>query len=140
MMRKFRVDMICLAGYKRILSAAFVREWKGRILNIHASLLPAFPGRDPELQALEYGARFTGCTVSFVEEHVDAGSIVLQRVVEVEDDDTPQSLMDAVRAEEHIAYTEAIARVLSGQYELRDRRYVRVVSEAAQALEAAQLE
>jgi phosphoribosylglycinamide formyltransferase-1 len=125
LLRKFRVDLVCLAGYRRVLSAGFVREFRGRILNIHASLLPAFVGQQPQRQALEYGVRFTGCTVYFVDESVEGGAIITQRVVEVEDEDTVESLRDAVRAEEHIAYAEAISRVLSGDFEVRGRRYAR---------------
>ena len=123
LLRKFRVDLVCMAGYRRVLSAWFVREWKGRILNIHPSLLPAFPGRDALQQALEYGSRYTGCTVSFVDEQVDGGVIVLQRIVEIYDDDTEASLFERELAEEHIAYSEAIQRVLSGDFEIRGRRY-----------------
>jgi len=124
LLRKFRVDLVCMAGYRRVLSAGFVREWKGRILNIHPSLLPAFAGRDALQQALEYGARYTGCTISFVDEQVEGGVIVLQRVVEIYDDDTEASLFERELAEEHFAYSEAIQRVLSGDFEARGRRYV----------------
>ena len=124
LLRKFRVDLVCMAGYRRVLSAGFVREWKGRILNIHPSLLPAFPGRDAVQQALDYGAQFTGCTVSFVEEQVDTGVIVLQQVVEIFDDDTESSLFARVLAAEHATYAEAIDRVLSGEFETHGRRYI----------------
>jgi phosphoribosylglycinamide formyltransferase-1 len=107
-----------------VLSANFVRQWKGRILNLHASLLPAFPGRGATRQALEYGAQFTGCTVYFVDEQTDGGVIVLQRVIDIEDTDTEQTLSEALLPQQHIAYTEAIQRVISGQYEIRGRRYI----------------
>jgi len=119
-----RVDMVCLAGYMRIISPEFVHAFPNRILNIHPSLLPAFPGLDVQAQALEYGAKVAGCTVHFVDEAVDHGAIILQRVVPVLDEDTPESLSARILVEEHIAYTEAIARVLSGEYHLLGRRYV----------------
>jgi phosphoribosylglycinamide formyltransferase 1 len=124
LLRKFRVDLVCLAGYRRVLSASFIRQWKGRILNLQASLLPAFPGRGAAQQALDYGAQFTGCTVYFVDEQTDGGVIVLQRVIDIEETDTVQTLSEALMPEQHIAYTEAIQRVIGGQYEARGRRYV----------------
>ncbi len=124
LLRKFRIDLVCLAGYRRVLSAGFIRQWKGRILNLQPSLLPAFPGRKAVQQALDYGAQFTGCTVLFVDEQVDGGVIILQRVIDIHDDDTEQSLAEALLPEQHIAYTEAIRRVTSGDYEIRGRRYV----------------
>jgi len=124
LLRKFRIDLVCMAGYRRVLSSGFVKEWKGKILTIQPSLLPAFPGRHAVSQALEFGAQITGCTVHFVDEQVDGGIIVLQRAVEVFDDDTEDSLLERVVAAEHIAYAEAIERVLSGEYEARGRRYV----------------
>ncbi len=125
LLRKFRIDLVCLAGYRRVLSAGFVLQWKGRILNLQASLLPAFPGRGAAQQALDYGAQFTGCTVYFVDEQTDGGVIILQRVIDIQDNDTDQSLAAALLPEEHIAYTEAIRRVVSGDFEARGRRYVR---------------
>jgi len=124
-LHQHRVDLVCLAGYMRILSPEFVRAFPNRILNIHPSLLPAFPGLDVQSQALEYGAKFAGCTVHFVDEAVDHGAIILQRVVPVLDNDTAESLSARILVEEHIAYSEAIARVLSGEYCLVGRRYVR---------------
>ena len=124
LLRKFRIDLVCMAGYRRVLSAAFIREWKDRVLNIHPSLLPAFPVREAAQQALDYGAQVTGCTVLFLNEHVDGGVIVLQRVVDIFDDDTEASLSARLLAEEHIAYSEAIQMVLGGEYEARGRRYV----------------
>ena len=124
-LRQHDVELVCLAGYMRILSPDFVRAFPNRILNIHPSLLPAFPGLDVQAQALEYGAKFAGCTVHFVDEAVDHGAIVLQRVVPVLDRDTVESLSARILEQEHIAYPEAIARVLSGEYEFVGRRYVR---------------
>ncbi len=124
LLRKFRIDLVCLAGYRRVLSSAFVLQWKGRVLNLHASLLPAFPGTDAPQQALDYGAQFTGCTILFLDEHADGGIIILQRVLKIEDDETEPSLSKRLLPEEHIAYTEAIQRVIGGNYEIRGRRYV----------------
>ena len=123
-LHQHRVDLVCLAGYMRIISPEFVHAFHNRILNIHPSLLPAFPGLDVQAQALEYGAKFAGCTVHFVDEAVDHGAIILQRVVPVLDEDTIESLSARILVEEHIAYPEAIARVLSGEYHLSGRRYV----------------
>ena len=125
LLRQHRVDLVCLAGYMRILSADFVRAFPQRILNVHPALLPSFPGLDAQGQALEFGAKVAGCTVHFVDEAVDHGAIVLQRAVPVLDEDTTASLSARVLQQEHIAYPEAIARVVSGEYELRGRRYVR---------------
>jgi phosphoribosylglycinamide formyltransferase-1 len=124
-LREHEVDLVCLAGYMRIISGVFVNAFPNRILNIHPALLPAFPGLDAQTQAFEYGAKVAGCTVHFVDEAVDHGPIILQRVVLVEDEDTPQSLSARILEQEHIAYAEGIARVLSGEYELVGRRYVR---------------
>jgi phosphoribosylglycinamide formyltransferase-1 len=124
-LRAHEVDLVCLAGYMRILTPEFVRAFSDRILNVHPSLLPSFPGLEAQTQALEFGAKVAGCTVHFVDEAVDHGAIVLQRVVPVLDEDTAESLSARVLVEEHLAYPEAIARVVSGEYELRGRRYVR---------------
>lgn len=123
-LRKHHVDLVCLAGYMRLLSPEFVRAFPQRILNIHPSLLPAFPGLDAQQQALEYGVKFSGCTVHFVDEQLDHGVIVLQKVVPVLDEDTAEKLAERILEQEHIAYTEAIARVLSGDYEIAGRRYL----------------
>jgi phosphoribosylglycinamide formyltransferase-1 len=119
------VDLVCLAGYMRLLSPEFVAAFPHRILNIHPSLLPAFPGLDAQEQAFDYGVKVTGCTVHFVDDELDHGAIVLQRSIPVLDDDDADSLAARILAEEHIAYTEAIARVVSGEYEVRGRRYVK---------------
>ena len=119
------VDLVCLAGYMRLLSPEFVAAFPHRILNIHPSLLPGFPGLDAQQQAFDYGVKVTGCTVHFVDDELDHGAIILQRAVPVLDDDDAHSLTARILAEEHIAYSEAIARVASGEYEIRGRRYVR---------------
>jgi phosphoribosylglycinamide formyltransferase-1 len=119
------VDLVCLAGYMRLLSPEFVAAFPHRILNIHPSLLPAFPGLDAQQQAFDYGVKVTGCTVHFVDDEPDHGAIILQRSVPVLDDDDAHSLAARILAEEHIAYTEAIARVVSGEYEVRGRWYVK---------------
>ena len=124
LLHKFRVDLICLAGYMRILSASFVREWDGRMLNIHPSLLPNFPGLHAQRQAIEYGSTVTGCTVHFVDESVDGGVIILQRTCEILPTDTTDTLSDRLLTEEHKAYVEALQRVLSGNYEIHGRRYL----------------
>ena len=125
LLHKFRIDLICLAGYRRVLSASFIRQWKGRALNLHASLLPAFPDHGATQQALDYGAQYTGCTVYFVDEQVDSGVIILQRIVEILDTDTASSLAHRLLPEQHLAYIEAIRRVISNDYEARGKRYVR---------------
>ena len=124
LLRKFRVDLVCLADYRRVLSTGFIRDWTGCILDIHPSLLPAFPGRDAEAQALDHGAQIAGCTVQLVDDTIDGGVIVLQRAVAVRDNDDEASLTERILAQEQIAYPEAIRRVLSGKYEVRRRRYV----------------
>lgn len=125
LLHKFRADLICLAGYKRLLSASFVKTWEGRILNVHPSLLPAFPGLNAQEQAVRYGVQFTGCTVHFVDESLDGGVIILQHALEVLDSDTVDSLTHRLLVEEHAAYLESIRRVISGNYEIRGRRYAR---------------
>jgi phosphoribosylglycinamide formyltransferase-1 len=117
-------DLICLAGYMRLLSPEFVRRYPDRILNIHPSLLPAFPGLDAQRQALEYGARVSGCTVHFVDEHLDHGPILVQRAVPVLPDDDEHTLGARILAEEHIAYSEAINIALGGAYDIVGRRVV----------------
>src|SRR5580704_5864651 len=121
-LRAHHVDLVCLAGYMRILSGYFIREFPMRILNIHPSLLPAFPGLDAQHQALEHGAKIAGCTVHFVDEGVDSGPIVAQAAVPVLDEDTADSLSARILKEEHRLYAEAIALVLSGAYRLEGRR------------------
>jgi phosphoribosylglycinamide formyltransferase-1 len=123
-LHQHRVDLVCLAGYMRIISPEFVAEFPDRILNVHPSLLPAFPGLDAQTQALEFGAKIAGCTVHFVDEAVDHGVIILQRAVAVEDQDTPETLSARILDQEHIAYPNAIARVVSGRYYIAGRRYL----------------
>ena len=119
-----RVDLVCLAGYMRLLSSEFVQAFPQRILNIHPSLLPAFPGLDAQEQAFEYGVKTAGCTVHFVDEQLDHGVIVLQKTVPVLDTDNAHTLSARILEQEHIAYSEAIARVLSGKYWITGRRYL----------------
>lgn len=118
------VDLVCLAGYMRIITPAFVEAFPNRILNIHPSLLPAFPGLDAQHQAFEYGAKIAGCTVHFVDEAVDHGVIVLQKTVPVRDEDSVETLSSRILEQEHIAYPEAISLVLSGGYRVVGRRYL----------------
>jgi len=115
-------DLVCLAGYMRLLSPVFVAAFRNRILNIHPSLLPAFPGLEAQRQALEHGVKFTGCTVHFVDENLDAGPVILQAVVPVLDEDTPETLSQRVLKEEHRIYTEAVKIVLEGRYRIEGRR------------------
>ena len=133
LLRKFRVELVCLAGYKRVMSPEFVNEWKDRVLNIHPSLLPAFPGMHAQRQAIQYGVQFSGCTVHLVDAGIDSGVIVLQHAVEVLDTDTVDELSERILVEEHIAYVEGIRRVLSGEFEVRERRYVRQATPVAVA-------
>lgn len=116
------VALICLAGYMRLLSAEFVQAFPHRILNIHPSLLPAFPGVDVQRQALEHGVQFSGCTVHFVDEQCDGGPIVMQAVVPVKDDDTPETLATRILVEEHRVYARAVQFVLDGQWRIEGRR------------------
>ena len=119
-----RVDLVCMAGYMRLLSPYFIQKFPQRILNIHPSILPAFPGLEAQRQALEYGVKFTGCTVHLVDENLDAGPIVAQAVVPVRDDDTPETLAARILAEEHRLYTEAVRLVLSGNFRVEGRRVI----------------
>ncbi len=123
-LRANRVELVCLAGYLRILSGHFIREFPHRILNIHPSLLPAFPGLDSQHQAIEHGVKFAGCTVHFVDEGLDSGPIIQQAVVPVLDDDTAATLSARIIKEEHRIYSEAIALVLSGRYRIEGRRVI----------------
>ena len=118
-----RVGLVCLAGYMRLLTAGFVAHFAGRLLNIHPSLLPAFPGLHPHRQALDHGVRVSGATVHFVDEGVDSGPVVLQAAVPVRPDDTEESLAARILVEEHRIYPMAIARVLGGDWTLEGRRF-----------------
>ena len=123
-LQRYQVDLVCLAGYLRLLSSQFVDVFSGRILNVHPSLLPAFPGLDAQYQALVHGVKITGCTVHFVDAQLDSGPIVLQAAVPVLDDDTAESLSARILAEEHRIYPEAVNLVLSGKYRIEGRRVV----------------
>ncbi|HWR15837.1 MAG TPA: phosphoribosylglycinamide formyltransferase [Terriglobales bacterium] len=123
-LKQAQVDLICLAGYMRLLSPDFIRAFPQRILNIHPSLLPAFPGLDAQKQAFEYGVKVSGCTVHFVDEFLDHGAIIVQKVVPVLADDDDHTLAARILEQEHVAYSEAINVVLSGKYEVVERRVV----------------
>ncbi len=121
-LREANVELICLAGYMRLLSPFFVAAFPQRILNIHPSLLPSFPGLESQKQALDYGVKFAGCTVHFVDENLDAGPIVMQAIVPVEDSDTEDTLSARILKEEHRIYSEAVKMVLEGKFEIEGRR------------------
>jgi phosphoribosylglycinamide formyltransferase-1 len=123
-LNEHKVDLVCLAGYMRLLSPYFVAAFPNRILNIHPSLLPSFPGLESQRQALEYGVKFAGCTVHFVDENLDAGPIVLQSFVPVNDDDTEDTLSARILQEEHRIYSEAVRIVLEGRYKIAGRRVI----------------
>jgi phosphoribosylglycinamide formyltransferase 1 len=125
-LNEHKVDLICLAGYMRLLSPFFIAAFPNRILNIHPSLLPSFPGLESQRQALEYGVKFAGCTVHFVDENLDAGPIVLQATVPVDDDDTEANLSEKILREEHRIYTEAVKIVLEGNFKIAGRRVIRM--------------
>ena len=120
-----RVDLVCLAGYMRLLSPWFVRQFPGKILNIHPSLLPSFPGLEAQRQAFAYGVKVSGCTVHLVDEELDHGAIIVQKTVPVLDSDDEHTLAARILEQEHIAYTEAIKIVLEGNFEIAGRRMVR---------------
>jgi phosphoribosylglycinamide formyltransferase-1 len=124
-LRQNQVDLICLAGYMRLLSPWFVQQFPAKILNIHPSLLPAFPGLEAQQQAFAYGAKVSGCTVHFVDEELDHGAIVVQKPVPVLDSDDEHTLAERILEQEHIAYTEAIRIVLDGKFKIDGRRMVR---------------
>jgi phosphoribosylglycinamide formyltransferase 1 len=132
-LEEVRADLVCLAGFMRLLSPYFVERFRGRILNIHPSLLPAFPGLEAQRQALEHGVKFAGCTVHFVDENLDAGPIVLQSVVPIRDDDTPETLSARILDEEHRIYPEAARIVLEGRYRIEGRRVIRESAEPGKA-------
>jgi len=124
-----RVDLVCLAGFMRLLSPYFVAAFRGRILNIHPSLLPSFPGLESQRQALDYGVKFSGCTVHFVDENLDAGPIVKQAIVPIEPGDTEETLAARILREEHRIYTEAVRLVLSGKFRIEGRRVLPTAEE-----------
>jgi phosphoribosylglycinamide formyltransferase-1 len=123
-LRSHGVELVCLAGYMRLLSPGFIRAFPNKIINIHPSLLPSFRGLDAQKQALEYGAKITGCTVHFVDEDLDNGAIILQRAVEVADDDTAETLSARILDEEHRLYVEALRRIARGNYRIEGRRVI----------------
>ena len=125
-LREHKVELVVLAGYMRLLSPWFVQQFPNRILNIHPSLLPAFPGLDAQKQAFDYGVKVSGCTVHFVDADLDHGAIILQKTVPVLDSDDDHTLASRILEQEHIAYTEAIRIVLQGNYRIEDRRVVMV--------------
>ena len=112
-LQKRNVELICLAGYMRLLSKSFVDAFPNRIVNIHPSLLPAFPGLDAQKQAIDQGVKISGCTVHFVDEHLDNGTIILQKAVKVKDDDTPDSLSARILKREHSVYVKAVKRIVT---------------------------
>lgn len=124
-LQEAHVDLVCLAGYMRLLSPEFIHAFPDRILNIHPSLLPAFPGMDAQKQALEYGVKVSGCTVHFVDEHLDHGAIILQKTVPVLESDDVHSLSARILEQEHIAYTEALQLLTSGKCEVQGRKVVK---------------
>ncbi len=124
-LEQHKVDLVCLAGYMRLLSPWFVRQFPQRILNIHPSLLPAFPGLEAQEQAFAYGVKVSGCTVHFVDEELDHGAIIVQKAVPVLDTDDEHSLAARILEQEHIAYSEAISIVLEGKFHVLERRLVR---------------
>jgi phosphoribosylglycinamide formyltransferase-1 len=130
-LREHQVDLVCLAGYMRLLSPYFIQCFPRRILNIHPSLLPSFPGLESQRQALEYGVKFAGCTVHFVDENLDAGPIVLQAVVPVLDTDTADTLSEKILREEHRIYSEAVKIVLDGRFKIEGRRVIQLANQAA---------
>jgi phosphoribosylglycinamide formyltransferase 1 len=122
-LKQHGVDLVCLAGYMRLLSPWFVQQFPQRILNIHPSLLPAFPGLEAQEQAFAYGVRVSGCTVHFVDEELDHGAIIVQKTVPVLDGDDEHTLSERILAQEHVAYTEAIKIVLAGKFDVSGRRF-----------------
>src|SRR5580704_5279409 len=127
-LKQHNVDLVCLAGYMRLLSPWFVQQFPHRILNIHPSLLPAFPGLEAQQQAFAYGVRVAGCTVHFVDEELDHGAIIVQKTVPVMDNDDEHTLAERILEQEHVAYSEAINIVLAGNFEVAGRRLVRTVA------------
>jgi phosphoribosylglycinamide formyltransferase 1 len=128
-LKKHKVDLVCLAGYMRLLSPWFVQQFPHRILNIHPSLLPAFPGLEAQEQAYAYGVKVAGCTVHFVDEELDHGAIIVQKAIPVLDSDDEHTLSARILEQEHIAYSEAINIVLAGKYEVMGRKLVMKVTD-----------
>ncbi|HQU82715.1 MAG TPA: phosphoribosylglycinamide formyltransferase [Pyrinomonadaceae bacterium] len=123
-LKKRNVEIVCLAGYMRLLSSGFVRAFPNKIINIHPSLLPSFPGLEAQKQAFDYGVKITGCTVHFVDEDLDHGAIILQKSVEVSNDETAESLSAKILAQEHELYVEALRKIVAEKYEIVGRRVV----------------
>jgi phosphoribosylglycinamide formyltransferase-1 len=123
-LKKRDVELICLAGYMRLLSKEFVQAFPYKIINIHPSLLPSFPGLDAQKQAIDYGVKISGCTVHFVDEDLDHGAIIQQKAVEVANDDTAESLSANILKQEHALYVEALAKIVSENYKIIERRVV----------------
>ena len=128
-LKRAGVELVCLAGFMRLLSPYFVASFPQRILNIHPSLLPSFPGLEAQRQALEYGVKFSGCTVHLVDENLDAGPILAQAIVPVRDDDTDATLSARILAEEHRIYADAVRLILSGRYRIEGRRVIALPSQ-----------
>ena len=128
-LKRAGVELVCLAGFMRLLSPYFVASFPQRILNIHPSLLPSFPGLEAQRQALEYGVKFSGCTVHLVDENLDAGPILAQAIVPVRDDDTDARLSARILAEEHRIYADAVRLILSGRYRIEGRRVIALPSQ-----------
>jgi phosphoribosylglycinamide formyltransferase-1 len=124
-LHEFEVDLVCLAGFMRVLTPYFIREFRGRILNIHPALLPCFPGVEAQKQALDYGVKYTGCTVHIVDEGVDTGPIVCQAVVPILDDDTVEALAARILKEEHRIYSEAVCLLVEDKVRFEGRRALR---------------
>ena len=127
-LQRHRVDLVCLAGYMRLLSPWFVQQFPRRILNIHPSLLPSFPGLEAQEQAFAYGVKVTGCTVHFIDEELDHGAIIVQKAIPLLDTDNERTLAARILEQEHVAYSEAIGIVLEGNYEIAGRRLVRTTA------------
>ncbi len=123
-LKKRNVELVCLAGYMRLLSSDFVRAFPNKIINIHPSLLPSFPGLDAQRQAIDYGVKISGCTVHFVDEYLDHGAIILQKAVEIADDDTSHTLSAKILEHEHTLYIEALKHIVLGKIEITGRRTV----------------
>jgi phosphoribosylglycinamide formyltransferase 1 len=126
-LKQHDVELICLAGYMRLLSPWFVQQFRARILNIHPSLLPAFPGLEAQEQAFAYGVKVSGCTVHFVDEELDHGAIIVQKTVDVRDSDNERTLAARILEQEHVAYTEAINILLGGKFKISGRRIIGTV-------------
>lgn len=126
-LKKRGVELVCLAGYMRLLSKDFVRAFPNKVVNIHPSLLPSFKGLDAQKQAFDYGVKFSGCTVHFVDEDLDHGAIILQKTVEIADEDTAETLSAKILKEEHALYVEAIKKIVEGKIKIDGRRVITTI-------------